>query len=190
MPGVYLELQITWRADKRHYLQMSISRLAAAVLAGFLLVSFAEAQKSINDLPKAQRLVLARYLKTHRQYRFATEDRFDAETLKYMRQDSKGQLPYYISGDFNHDGHKDFAVILLKAGKIDPDDENSSMVLVFNGTRSAYKLADTESQRFNNSDFLEFDKGEIGWLTAESDAGMYLSWRKGKYVRHLPEGID
>ena len=160
------------------------------MLAGVLLVSFAQAQKSINNLPSAHRAVLAKYLKEHRAYRFATEDRFDAETLKYMRREPKGQLPYYISGDFNRDGRKDFAVVVVKPGKPNVNDEKSSMLLIFNGAKKGYKLAHTEAQLFNDADYLEFDKGEIGWLTAESDSGMYISWRKGKYIRELPQGID
>jgi hypothetical protein len=61
-----------------------------------------------------------------------------AEDIELMRNGYNGNAaavrgyhPYQVSGDFNGDGHDDFAVVVVEGGKAD-----SSRLVVFNGPLS------------------------------------------------------
>lgn len=81
-----------------------------------------------------QRVALQNFISTHNQYHFIPETWFDEATLKAIRYEwefGKKYNPYFQSNDFNKDGIKDFAVILLNR-----NNQNYAAVVVFNGLKN------------------------------------------------------
>jgi hypothetical protein len=57
---------------------------------------------------------LKNWLRHNPQYRVADDSDYSyKDDLKYLSQYSDSPHPYYATGDFNQDGHLDFAVILI-----------------------------------------------------------------------------
>jgi hypothetical protein len=72
-----------------------------------------------SHLQPRHRAILKKWLANRTWLRPATEDDFtDKEGLAFLRREiGKNIHPYYSIGDFNNDGKKDFAVILIVKGK-------------------------------------------------------------------------
>jgi len=75
------------------------------------------AQKSVSELPLSQAAVLQQFLTKHIGLEFLSETVTDQSILKDMRKSFGARFtPFYRAGDFNHDGVRDFAMILVKEG--------------------------------------------------------------------------
>src|SRR6266404_7003229 len=93
------------------------------MIRNFLLVPLifaiqiaAVAQRSVTEYTPAQRAALERFLSRNPGYQFIPETWFDEAVLKSAKNDwgiGKNFKPYFQEGDFNRDGLRDFAVILL-----------------------------------------------------------------------------
>jgi hypothetical protein len=112
----------------------------AILLLSVGVVSVAQSGQAASHLHSSQADVLAKWLGKHPGYRLATEADCNCdEDLIRMRTHSDGAWkaipnyqPYYVEGDFNWDGAKDFAVGVVKG-------RNPSyfQVLVFDGPFSS-----------------------------------------------------
>ena len=133
------------------------------------------------------RLILQNWLKQKSYLRPATEQDTDsAEALKTVREGYTGKpfQAFYAVADFNHDGHKDFAIAFVNKKR--PKD---LALAVFNGPfgkRGASVPAFYNETRFGLSDFLilvgdKWDQLQIG---AGSDARTVLlkPKRRGYYI--------
>jgi hypothetical protein len=118
-----------------------MSKIIPAVLLLLLPVGGA-AQRSVSELLPAHASALQQFLSKHPDLEFLSEHDCDRETLRSMREHFGARfMPYYRVGDFNHDGRKDFALVLAKDAppKEDPDLAESHRfqyeltVVVFNG---------------------------------------------------------
>lgn len=102
------------------------------------------AQKSVAGLHPAHTAALQEYLSKHRDFDFLPEARCDPGSLKAMREQFGALFtPFYKAGDFNHDGRRDFALVLVRdrAARVDTMLAESHRyrydvrVVVFNGAR-------------------------------------------------------
>lgn len=101
---------------------------------GTLSSTIAIAQNTTDYIPLEQRAVLSQWLKNNPTFRVATDaDCQCAESIEELRKGSGGVWkanlnyhPYYASGDFNSDGEKDFAVVLI-------DNKEKMRLVIFNG---------------------------------------------------------
>src|SRR5215510_10415692 len=118
-------------------------RTIAMVLCLIMPICVA-AQKRISDLPPAQAAAVQKYLAQQPTLEFLSESRMDQASLKSMRETFGARLtPYYLAGDFNRDGVKDFAMILIKQGPPSEDQgpglakthryRHEMAIVVFNG---------------------------------------------------------
>lgn len=119
----------------RHFcLLLLILALAGAVVA----------QSRITDLSAAHAATLEEFLSGNKNYDFLSDTVLDADYLGEMRKAFDRSTPYYTVGDFNHDGIKDFAVILSRKGTPTDNGEGPAethrydhplAIVIFNGDR-------------------------------------------------------
>jgi hypothetical protein len=113
------------------------------------------AQKSISDLAAAHSNALQSYLAENPELKFLSEESCDREYLEMMRGDFGARFtPFYQQGDFNRDGKRDFAVVLLKnvPPQRNPDLAESHqleyqlVIVIFNGASNrSFKAVFSES---------------------------------------------
>ena len=91
--------------------------------------------------------------------------------------------PYYQTGDFNRDGIRDFAVILLTGRNV--NDPNSGMhVVVFNGVKGGkYRVAHIEHEEFSTALFINTSRNKLYVGVMETDsAGCFVPAGRGYIV--------
>jgi hypothetical protein len=77
--------------------------------------------------------ILQDWLRRNPKFRVATEaDCQCADDLPEIRRQYDNDHPYYVTGDFNRDGRRDFAVVMIDTSKNHANDFNAAVV-VFNG---------------------------------------------------------
>jgi hypothetical protein len=139
-------------------------------------------QRSTTEFTNMQRVTLQKFISTHNQYHFIPETWFDEATLKAIRYEwgfGKKYKPYFQSNDFNKDGIKDFAVILLNSNK-----QNFAVVVVFNGLKNGtYKFAHLEKEEFQSELGLSFQGKQLNVLVFETcNMGCFIPAGKGYIV--------
>jgi hypothetical protein len=113
---------------------MSSSRIAVGVLAFIALVTPA---RGGHTLTSPEQKVLGAWLGRHPDFRVATDPDCDcAEDIQQMKTGYGGNWipvpdyhPYVATGDFNSDGVRDFAVVVIDRSK----SAQNFVLLVFNG---------------------------------------------------------
>lgn len=158
-------------------------------LLAFLLVVLAPpvlAQKSVTEYTPAQRAALQAFIAKNPKYRFIPETWFEAETLTAARAEwgfGRNFKPYYQNGDFNRDGLRDFAVILL-SGKNADDPDNGMHVVVFNGAKGGlYRVAHVEHEDFSTALFISVSRHTLYVGIMETDsAGCFVPAGRGYIV--------
>ncbi len=141
------------------------------------------AQKSTTEYSSAQRIAIQQFIAGHEEYSFIPETWFDASTLKAVRFEwgfGAKYKPYYQVGDFNKDGIKDFAVILINQNS----SAQSCAAVVFNGILgSKYRLAHLEIEPWQEALGLTLQNKQLNILTFETDnAGCFIPAGKGYIV--------
>ena len=92
-----------------------MSKIIPAVLLLLLLPAGGAAQKSVSELLPAHASALQQFLSKHPDLEFISESDCDREALRGMREHFGARfMPFYRVGDFNHDGRRDFALVLAK----------------------------------------------------------------------------
>ncbi|HEY0321434.1 MAG TPA: hypothetical protein VGC66_10790 [Pyrinomonadaceae bacterium] len=136
-------------------------RIFTKLICGALLLSFmlalsaAHARTSQEGIPayiSAQhKAVLEKWLKQKPDLRVATAEDLDADLLKTVTDMFPDRVasPFYVVGDFNNDGQKDFAIGLVVKNK--PKD---LALAVFNGP-----LGKTSAPAYYNEN--RFDRGDL-----------------------------
>ena len=158
--------------------------LFALLLAALPLIVVA--QKSVTEYTPAQRTALQAFIAKNPKYRFIPETWFEEGTLKAARVEwgfGRNFKPYYQVGDFNRDGIRDFAVILLTGEKIsDPD--SGMHVIVFNGAKGgSYRVAHIEHEDFSPALFIRVDRNALHVGVMETDsAGCFVPAGRGYIV--------
>jgi hypothetical protein len=152
-----------------------------------LMISIpAKAQESVAEYTSAERSALQEFIEKNRSYRFIPETWFDEETLRAARIEwgfGKNFKPYYQTGDFNRDGLRDFAVVLL-TGKSVNDPKNRLHVVVFNGVKGGgYRVAHIEHEEFSTEMFIKADKNRLHVGVMETDStGCFVRAGRGYIV--------
>lgn len=154
-----------------------------------LIVTFQIAprgQLSVTEYTPAQRAALQECILKNPNYKFIPDTWFDEDTLKSARNDwgfGKNFKPYYQIGDFNRDGLRDFAVILL-TGKNTEDPKSGMHVIVFNGVRgNRYRVAHMENEDFNTEAFIRFNGKRLYVGVMETDSvGCFVPAGRGYIV--------
>jgi hypothetical protein len=129
-----------------------------------------------HALDAAEQKVLVTWLAQHPEYRAAVDS--DCACDEALRL-NPGAHPYTASGDFNHDGKKDFAaaVISKKTGKF--------ALLIFNGPiggiQPALFLKDLDLQRQGLFFDLPFEKPNLYYGHYNSDDLWRFIWSRNKY---------
>jgi len=136
-------------------------------------------------LDSLQRRVLNHWLGKHRQYAIIKRDFCSCADLYY----SPGQTPYVAVGDFNQDGHNDFAILLEQTVRLGLSDEHDgpSILLVFNGpfSRSAKEPAfGATGWQVRDVAAVESDGHTLFVGTSESDNGYSFSAIGNSYELH------
>ncbi|MBU3676605.1 MAG: hypothetical protein FGM54_05410 [Chitinophagaceae bacterium] len=142
------------------------------ILVLFIILNskFSYAQKSTTELPSTHRILLANFLAQNSNYSFIPETWMEQGLLKVARTEWGYGLnfkPYYKHADFNKDGIKDFAILLLNNNI-----HNKCVVVIFNGQKnSGYKLSHVEDEDYDTSTILAYNdkKLHIKILETESD---------------------
>ncbi|MGH9901199.1 MAG: hypothetical protein ACRD68_05090 [Pyrinomonadaceae bacterium] len=146
----------------------------------------ATAQKSMSEYTSAQRAALQSFIAKNPAYRFIPEAWFEEETLKAARSEwgfGKNFKPYYQTGDFNRDGIRDFAVILL-TGKNVNDPDRRMHVVVFNGAKGGkYRVARIQHEEFSTAVFISTNRNKLYVGVMETDsAGCFVPDGRGYKV--------
>ncbi|HKE58158.1 MAG TPA: hypothetical protein VKB46_15705 [Pyrinomonadaceae bacterium] len=116
------------------------------------VTSVAKAQRSVSELPSAHADALQQFLAKHQGLEFLPETAINKDVLREMRNAFGVRFkPYYRTGDFNHDGLPDFAMILGKEGGPTGDQGPGIAethrylydvtIVIFNGAGKSYKPA-------------------------------------------------
>lgn len=158
-------------------------------LVAVLIFSFAIAatpQKSVTEYTPAQRAALQAFIAKNSTYQFMPETWFEEATLKSARTESvfgKSFKPYYQTGDFNRDGKRDFAVILL-TGKNVSDPKSGMHVVVFNGSKGgSYRVAHIEHEDFSTALFIGVNRNTLYVGVMETDStGCFVPAGRGYIV--------
>jgi hypothetical protein len=145
------------------------------------------AQKSVTEYPSAQRAALQSFIAKNPKYRFMPEASFDEKTLKAARTEWGFGInfkPYYQTGDFNRDGARDFAVVLL-TGKDASDPDSGMHVVVFNGVKAGnYRVAHIEREDFSTALFINAKRNVLHVGVMETDsAGCFVPVGRGYSVK-------
>ena len=152
----------------------------------FSLSIAAMPQKSVTEYTRAQRAALQAFIARNSNYQFMPETWFEEATLKAARTESvfgKSFKPYYQTGDFNRDGKRDFAVILL-SGKSVSDPKSRMHVVVFNGLKGgSYRLAHIEHEDFSTALFIGVNRNTLFVGVMETDStGCFVPAGRGYIV--------
>lgn len=144
------------------------------------------AQRSVTEYTPAQRAALQEFISKNPDYQFIPDTWFEEDTLKAARNEwgfGKNFKPYYQVGDFNRDGLRDFAVILL-TGKHADDPKSGMHVVVFNGVRvNKYRVAHVEYEDFNTATFISVGGKRLYVGIMETDsAGCFVPAGRGYIV--------
>ncbi len=131
------------------------------------------AQRSVTEYTPAQRAALQAFIDKNPSYQFIPETWFEEDTLKAARIEwgfGRNFKPYYQTGDFNRDGIRDFAVILLTGKNV--NDPNSGMhVVVFNGAKGGkYRVAHIEHEEFSTAVFISTNRNKLYVGVMETDS--------------------
>jgi hypothetical protein len=101
-------------------------------------------QKAVASLPRAHAVALQRFLATHPNWEFLSDENCDPDAVRFGRKEFGASFtPYYRQGDFNRDGRPDFAMVLVEdtPPRVDPGRGESDrpdfnlVIVVFNGQR-------------------------------------------------------
>src|SRR4051812_1999507 len=94
-----------------------MTRIVLALFLVLASVGSLTAQKSIADLLPAHSAAVQDFLAKNKDYQFLSETAMPPAELRYIRRTyGKTFKPYYQTGDLNHDGLRDFAVIFKRKG--------------------------------------------------------------------------
>lgn len=110
----------------------SKTMLLIAAHFGLLAASLVAAP---SDISKEHSQALDRWLQSRNDLRLAVDNDCQCDReLNWMRDEPSNQnyQPYYLSSDFNEDGHHDFAVVA-----VNKSDASKKFLVVFNGPVSA-----------------------------------------------------
>jgi|GEM_PF-4971811 len=159
-------------------------------------------QARVADLKPKHAAALEEFLSANKSYGFMSERVLDRAYLADMRKSFAGLKPYYIEGDFNHDGVKDFAMVLSRKGARKDNGEGMAethrydyplAVIIFNGSRKGrLEKAFIEDIEAPLASFLAANKGrrglELYFGVFESDADTRIFSPAGKgYVVEYPD---
>lgn len=175
------------------------------IFSAFFILIFgltAFGQKTVADLDSKHATALADFLKTHKNYELLSENKYDPEYLKFMRESFGERLtPAYAVGDFNSDGSKDFAVIIIKTnarpvknGLTDaPHNLDYKIALVvFNGDKKGgFRQALFEEMDAPLACFINLTderKKRLYFGIAETDNGFTLKPRGSGYTADYGNG--
>jgi hypothetical protein len=144
------------------------------------------AQRSVSEYTPAQRAALQSFISRNPSYQFIPETWFDEETLSAARNEwgfGRNFKPYYQTGDFNRDGKRDFAVILLSGRNAD-DQNRGTYVVVFNGVRgNTYRVAHIEREEFSTALFINTSRNRLHVGIMETDSvGCFVPAGRGYIV--------
>ena len=177
---------------KRTILECFLIGLAASVFA----------QKSIDELTPNHAAALQKYLSAHKTLGFLQEHVIDREILAGMRKYiRRGMKPYYLVGDFNRDGFKDFALILSREGKPKVSSEEGAdarkedvnlQLVIFNAKpKGGFAVAYEQEMEAPLSCFLDMSQGrkpKLYFAVFESDADTFvLAPAGGGYIVEFDE---
>ena len=143
-------------------------------------------QRSVTEYTPAQRAALQAFIEKNSAYRFIPETWFEEASLKAARSESvfgKSFKPYYQTGDFNRDGKRDFAVILL-TGKNVSDPTSGMHVVVFNGSKGgSFRVAHIEHEDYSTALFIGVDRNTLYVCVMETDStGCFVPAGRGYIV--------
>jgi hypothetical protein len=154
-----------------------------------LLTGVSFAQTSASDLQPSHAAALERYLTANQNLAFRQEYNLDDEYLKSVHEwFSKSFKPNYAVGDFNRDRVKDFAVLLYRDGKCEPNEGITSeqhkedcplRLVVFNGQTRGFRVAFTKDLMGPEAAFINFDK-KLYYGVFESDADTFMLTPAGR----------
>lgn len=144
------------------------------------------AQRSVTEYTPGQRAALQEFITKNPGYQFIPDTWFEEATLKAARNEwgfGKNFKPYYQVGDFNRDGLRDFAVILI-TGKHADDPKSGMHVVVFNGASgNKYRVAHIEHEDFNTATFISIGGKRLYVGIMETDsAGCFVPAGRGYIV--------
>lgn len=138
------------------------------------------AQKSVSELLPAHAAALQEYLAAHKNNGFRQEYVLDEEFLKAMRKyRSKGFKPNYITGDFNRDRIKDFAVLMTREGEPVKNDSGTEThnpdypltLVIFNGLKKGgFRVAYNIDLMGPAAAFIDYYQRSFFYGVFESDA--------------------
>lgn len=113
--------------------------IRATFVALFAVLSTAPiAQGAAVSLKPSEQASVKLWLDSHKDYRLATDDDCEcASDITDFRTKSEGVWkakpdfrPYFVEGDFRHNGYADFVVVAVKSNKTKPTE---GLLLIFDG---------------------------------------------------------
>jgi hypothetical protein len=170
------------------------------VLVLCLLPFSAWGQQEVRSLEPEHAAQLAQYLNEHKDCDFLPESVFDSllydlvsSSLSEFRKEGVAlTYPYYMVGDFNHDGRMDFSMIL--AVDCDPYFDElmnqqysyKERIVVWDGLATGFKLA-WEDDQAGIGGFLIWSgedgtKNRLCYTFPYSDVGFYLTPAGNSYI--------
>lgn len=143
----------------------------------------APAQQSVSQLARSHASALESYLSKNKNLTFRQEHNLSDEYLKDVRKwMGRNFKPNYAVGDFNRDRFKDFAVLLYREGEPEKNEGITSeehatdyplRLVVFNGSKSGFRVAYTKDLYGPPAAFIAFDK-QLYYAVFESDADTFI----------------
>lgn len=134
----------------------------------------AMAQRSVSEYTPAHRAAFRSFISRNPSYEFIPETRFDTRTLSAARNEwgfGRNFKPYYQTGDFNRDGRRDFALVLLVAGRNSNSRNNGMRVVIFNGVRgNRYRVAHIERVDYSTALFINTNRNGLHVGVMETDS--------------------
>jgi hypothetical protein len=137
-------------------------------------------------LQSEHREVLKKWLAKKTWLRPAIEKDASKDDLAAQRRNDKSFFPYYVVGDFNQDGKKDFAVLLKSLNKDD------AAIAVFNApfksSKPAYFDRFEKGYRGIGTLYIEYEEDvKMLYMSAYETHGFYLKPKGKKYVAYDPD---
>ncbi|MBS1769347.1 MAG: hypothetical protein JSS77_06770 [Acidobacteria bacterium] len=153
----------------------------------FAILCFAvsvTAQNSVSDLAANHATALENYLSTNKTLTFRQEHNLSDEYLKSVREwFGRTFKPNYAVGDFNRDKIPDFAVLLYREGKPEPNVESNEIsehtpdyplrLVVFNGENRGFRVAYTFDLMGPHAAFIRFEK-KLYYGIFETDSDTFI----------------
>ncbi len=145
------------------------------------LVTVGHAQKSVSDLAPEHAAALESYMSANKNLKFRPQSNLSDDYLKFVHESmGKGFKPNYAVGDFNRDKISDFAVLLYREGKPVPTGASGGehtpdhpiRLVVFNGTKSGFRVAFTQDLMGPHAAFIAFDK-KLYYSVFETDSDTF-----------------